>query len=219
VLSSGEPGLDTTTRQLKIGNGATAWATLPAVASGVPIFTTTQRDALTGGNLYRGLTIFNSDTGAVEVYYGATTLWKPPWNVAWGEVAKTVSTANTALGAGAATVDVFTVAFTAVANRRYKLSAYVTAVVGGTTLNAGFAITDNTPTTLNQEGGSFMVSGTILTSAPWAEVNPAAGSVTYRVRASIGAGGGTLSLLGAGNGNTHYLLVEDMGANGNAPAV
>lgn len=178
-------------------------------------FTTAQRDALAGANLWRGRIIFNSDTGAVEAYYGATTGWKPPWNVAWGEVVKTTNSATTA-GITAYT-DVAAAAFTAVANRRYKITFIGNGTIVTATANVAAAITDNTPTIIQTQPQGTLAAGGFW---PWfvmCEVNPSAGSITYRGRVAVLAGGGSITLTGTAT-QLHYLLVEDMGPNGNAPA-
>src|SRR5215211_7992577 len=88
--------------------------------------TTTQRNALSGGALYRGRTIFNTTTGGLEVYYGATTLWRPPWNTKWTRAGGAENTAGqTGIGTSFTDVTSLSVTFTALANRRYKVLAYV----------------------------------------------------------------------------------------------
>lgn len=207
--------------RLAVGADETVYTASSAAASGkkwaVPgvsaVMTTAARNALAGANLFRGRRIFNSDTGADETYYGATTLWQPPWNTAWGEVVKTTSASVGSTVAGVE-IDLMTATFTAVANRRYKISFYLLGFVSAATVNTYVHITDNTPTVL-QEDAKTVTSTFNFSSFCFVEVNPPAGSVTYRGR--MLSTSGTITLRGSAT-SLHYLLVEDIGANGNAPA-
>ncbi len=73
VLSSGEPGLDTTTGVLKVGDGVTAWLTLRTTGAGTgPTFIANQTEPATpagGGLLYveAGALKYKGSSGTVTV--------------------------------------------------------------------------------------------------------------------------------------------------------
>ena len=75
-----------------------------------------------------GQTIYETDTGMFMVYYGATTLWQPPWGQPWGYVAETTTPPTTVQ-----TISVFTstkitgtdtASCTLRSDRRYRLTAF-----------------------------------------------------------------------------------------------
>lgn len=121
-----------------------------------------------------------------------------------GYVTKATSTATTSLITG--DIDVVTVTFTALANRRYRLSLLISFQAAGSASTAFGKITDNTPTQLQAAVVTVPASG-FGSLYCFEEVTPAAGSVTYRARISATA---SVALTGAAN-QKHYLLVEDIG--------
>lgn len=127
---------------LLVGTGADAMSRLAVGANGkaligasgaagglvydypISIVTTAARDALAGADLWRGRVVFNSDTGALEVYYGATTLWRPPWNTPWGAIGAPAVSAGSPITSGATATNFLTGnAFTALALRNYVVTA------------------------------------------------------------------------------------------------
>jgi hypothetical protein len=163
-------------------------------------------------NPYEGQPIYETDTDRLLYYTTATTGWQPPWNLPWGYITRSTSTATTA---GITTdVDVVTATWTAVQNRRYKISYFY---LGQLNTSAGVVfgkITDNTPTQVAVDQKQ-VTSGSLFTCHAQTVITAAAsGSLTYRGRASCNAG--TVTLQGAAS-MPHYLLVEDDGPAG-APA-
>lgn len=169
----------------------------------------------TGFDLYYGRTIVETDTGKLLIYYGATTGWQPPWNTSWGEiVAPTQITANqTPI---TATVDVTsgTITWTAVANRRYLLTAesYFFSSVANDL--AVLVIADNSSTQLQSAEITCTSTSLGIKANLSAEVTGlAAGAVTYKLRAARGAGSGNITLNAAATSPT-ILRVMDVGSNG-----
>lgn len=213
---------NTTTNVMEFWSGS-SWAPVgTAGGSGLPVLTTAARNALSGGSLYRGLTIFNSDTGAVEVYYGATTSWRPPWNTPWGEVpsgyveASTNGTANAVVTGSETDLAGLTVTVSPIANRKLRItgaawfgSITIAGNVSARLFEAGSAVDDNPMLTLG-------VGGVVGARFVYHSVAPG-GSVIYKLRAGIVGGGGTATRIGQ-VWERSFVLVEDIGPSGNAPA-
>lgn len=194
----------------------------PAAATGlaydypVTVLSNAQRAALAGTELWRGRTIFNSDTGALEVYYGATTLWKPPWGTAWGWQGSRPATASTMAVTGIVTdIPSLIINYTAVANRIYKATTRVQLGSGAAGGQIILDIADASATIAGSEinMGSFGAPLSMFITS-WVLIAPAAGAqlVKSRIWATV-----SVSLaLAAGVSGT--LFLEDIGPSGNAPA-
>ena len=121
----------------------------------------------------RGWMWFQSDTGRVLVYYGATTGWQLPWLQSWGVVTATaggtnsrgyaLSQSNTSTTSGTVDWSGLTVTWDAVSNRVYRMTA------------TGMLSTDNT-------GGSDYVDLVISTHT---------GTIASN---NVVAGGGSITL-------------------------
>jgi len=55
TLANGEIGLDTTLKQIKIGDGSTAWGSLPWLGGSLPVFTSPNADANDATNRVQGI--------------------------------------------------------------------------------------------------------------------------------------------------------------------
>lgn len=160
-----------------------------------------------------GMTIYETDTDRLLIYTTSTTGFRQPWNMPWGYINKTTSTSTTT---GITTEqDVLTVTWTAVQNRRYKISFLVHFIQQTNIGTVQPAITDNTPVAVQRQqifaGVAERATGNIFV-----EVDAgASGSMTYRGRISTTSA--TVDLNGSAGIQQHYLLVEDMGPAG-APA-
>ncbi len=175
-------------------------------------------------NLTRGQTIFETDTGNTLVWYGATTGWQKPWNMAWGYATHVTVSADSSGFTGTLTDLNVSVTFTTVGARQYRaslLGAHISSTVGSATggERTELRITNGSNTLLTGAqarreipNASILVPieviGTDLSS-------PAAGSVTYKLRAIRDAGTGTHTLKAGAISTT--LLVEDIGPAGSAP--
>jgi len=80
---------------------------------------------------YEGQAVYQKDTDAVLVWNG--TAWYPNWNQAWGVVSLTESTSQSASITTTQATQLTSASFTAVANRRYKISYYEPYVQSGAT--------------------------------------------------------------------------------------
>lgn len=154
-----------------------------------------------------------TDTGELLVYYGATTLWKPPWALPWGQVAFVEDGTVNQTGITAVTdLTGITATWTAVANRRYRCSLYVPDV-------AGAVVTIDSTLSIRQGSAVLRKHQKQIGSAvhETQEVNFvttfAAGSVTLKGSISaVSGGGGSVSVV-CGDAVTEKicLSIEDVG--------
>lgn len=167
-------------------------------------------------NVSKGQVIFETDTGSVLVWYGATTGWKPPWNTAWGHVGSAAVTTDN--GGITSLVDLagLSVTFTAVAGRRYKitLDAYLNSSAGGDI--SSLVIANGGGTQLQSSQAYMPATGVSVRQVAMVTATPGAGSTTYKARASRAIGSGTLALA-AGATYPAVIVVEDIGPSA-APA-
>jgi hypothetical protein len=92
---------------------------------GIRVFATAAaRDSKWPNGASPGQVVMLVDTAEFLVYYGSLAGWRPPWNVPWGEVARTVDS-----GAAAVFFDQsehetpgLATTFTAVHNRKYRIT-------------------------------------------------------------------------------------------------
>lgn len=186
----------------------------------VSVLTTAQRNALAGSDLWRGRTIFNTDTGGIEVYYGATTTWKPPWNLPWGTVSpRTASSSTQAFTGTYANITSLAANITVWLGRRYTAFLQLThnvSVAGSFFAN----IVDGTGAQFDgaerQEAHPSL--GAAFQLSVYGIYEPAAnGSLTAigQIKATGGGAGIMVALAGSVSA---YLTVIDTGPTGNAPA-
>lgn len=92
-------------------------------APGIALLTYAQINALSGGALWAGRRVYQTDTGTNRpvsgeyVYNGVN--WRLPWNMPWGEIAVATHGADTTGYTTYANITGLSVTFTAVANRVY----------------------------------------------------------------------------------------------------
>lgn len=157
--------------------------------------------------------------GTLLEYQSATTGWTKPWNMPWGPVAA-VANAVATQGTITAVVDLtsLSIAFTAVANRRYRvtLGLQVQSTVALDTVSV--TITDAANTILQTKivplanvNQQFPVHVQLDTSVP-----AAAGAYTFKGRILRNTGTGTVSTATAGATQPNQLSVEDIGPSANA---
>jgi hypothetical protein len=159
-----------------------------------------------------GQQIYETDTDRMLTYTTATTTWRQPWNMPWGYITK--STSNSTTTGITTEVDVLTVTWTAVANRRYKISLLMHLMQMTNIATPMVAITDNSLTHI-QEWQQYAGPAERFVVHAFVEVSPSSGSVTYRGR--VATSNDTINLNGQTTTRLHYMLVEDMGPAG-APA-
>lgn len=164
-----------------------------------------------------GMTCYIDSNDVNEGFYtyiGAAWRKGPGWNAPWGVIGR-VSSANSQASVGTTYTDVtdLSITFTAVANRFYKISAYISAAVNATATFALANIIEDATTTVIQTGTPIVASlGAGL--YPMAVRTYTAGSHTVKVQ--IRANTGTI-LTGASATNLHQMVIEDIGPSG-APA-
>lgn len=176
--------------------------------------TTTQRNALSGGALYRGRTIFNTDTGSIEVYYGSTTGWCPPWNTAWGKIYH-ATRASAVTGTASETLIQQSSSLSTLINRSYRIS-----------YRSSINITNspNPVSVLTRVGGTSIDTIYIYVASVNRKMyyiatiyNPtSSASRTFDV--AFPAGLTTVTDNDQALATVAALLIEDIGPNGNAPA-
>lgn len=166
-----------------------------------------------------GMVSYIASTDTAEGLVTRTTggVWRPPWNLQWGRVAFTSITADSASTTGTvADVSTLAVTWTAIANRRYRITLLANAIGSADTDILGLYITTSGNTVLDS---SFQVAGQ---TNKWvrhvciAEVTPGAGSVTYKARHNMNGGTGT-SIVKASATAPGQIIVDDVGPSG-APA-
>ena len=165
-----------------------------------------------------GMTTYLTDTGSIEVYYGATTGWKPPWKLPWGYVNRTeLATTFTQSSSSAYDVTGMSVTFTAVANRFYRVEAFMPYVERVNGVATRFAIYNgNTRLQGSVVDGSNPGTFSVGTSAvPSIITTFSAGSTTVKCRIESAGGSGTMSV--SAKEVYPYISVEDVGPSGNAP--
>jgi len=176
------------------------------------VITCTSTTRPTGSSLYEGLAIYETDTDRFLIWNGVN--WNPPWNMPWGVQGYVEVTGNQgSLGASFTDANSLTRTWTAVANRRYRLTAegLISSTSAGVA-SMNIADPSNNQIQLCQTQLSITGSGAKVVLS--AIISPAAGSITRKVRVAVSAGTGTLV---AAATSPAYLLVEDIGPNG-APA-
>lgn len=195
-----------------VADSAQTTGTKWADVSGLPyVCTSTTRPS----SPTNGMMIYETDTYNTLVYYSSASVWRLPWNMPWGYINS--SKVTTAITSNAA--DLTTVVFTAVANRRYRVTGQVYAV-SSTVSNdiyyltladnavANFAQQTNTCDQANNGAPGDTIIGLITETS--------AGSKTYYLKGGRVAGSGNISFNAAATAPI-MLLVEDIGPSG-APA-
>lgn len=159
-----------------------------------------------------GDTAFQADIAADLTYQGPTNGWTAAWNMPWGTVGE--GTATAAQNGITASVDItgLTVTFTAVAHRKYRISATVpnylhTSAGSGTDT---LIIADGTNTSITSSVQLLGASTTDNIQAVSPVQTPAAGSITWKARFNSSSGANlTFSATSVG-----VLTVDDVGPAG-----
>jgi hypothetical protein len=119
-----------------------------------------------------------------------------------------VTTNQTPIGPSVADLTGLTITFTAVADRRYRITGYVPQIVKTSVESATVVyITDGSNAEI-EKWGQVLAEGKVMSVNIQAVVVPGAGSVTYKLRAE--AGSGTFDMT-VGATRPAWVLVEDIG--------
>jgi len=156
-----------------------------------------------------GMTVYDLNDDALYVYAGATSGWRPPWNMPWGRIGGASSTTSTT-GITATSVDInnLSVTFTAVANRYYRTTIQVPIYQQATADGYCNLVLSNNTSNLFSGQQLIPINGSALLSLSHVETI-AAGSVIRKARINVDAGSGTVNVFNAAS-----ILVEDIGPAG-----
>lgn len=171
-------------------------------------------------NPHRGMWVVQDDTGQLLMYYGATTLWQPPWSVAWGELSSGYAsiTANSATATSIADVASLTVTVSLINGRRYRTTVkgeIVCSVADGAWV---WTLADGSNNALDRATGPGLSTASTTQHLIYREAAGASASVTRKLRQQKATGTGNVSI-GANSAYPAYIQVEDIGpASASAPA-
>lgn len=171
-------------------------------------------------NPVAGSAIWETDTNKFLIYTTATTGWVPPWNVAWGQTQQAGGFGSVVTSGTTEIVLHTSTAFTAVANRRIRITSYLSGQLSvlndtfsfrvrrGTTIAGTLIGTKNVQCSV---GGGYVIPYTFVTTD-----TTSAGSLQYVLTVVRTGGTGTFTSL-ADATSDNQILTEDMGPNA-APA-
>jgi hypothetical protein len=156
-----------------------------------------------------------ADHGSFLIYNGTTVGWTPPWNQPWGPVGPVgQAVANQGPIIGFIDLTGLGVTFTAVPNRRYRVTADVNMTSGLGSLNVTLALTDGANVILKSKtAASAFAAGYMPFNLSFDTTTPStAGSYTFKLRAER-TGADTLTAVASAT-FPNQLTVEDIGPNG-----
>lgn len=169
----------------------------------------------------RGLVSLLTDSGALEIYYGATTGWALPWTEPWGIQAAPakITTSQTFSTVLAVDMTGSSQTFSYKANRRYRLtycgafdSPVGTPTIGLLRLTDGFNVWGQANTAL--ASGVDQATVNLTAYANYAT----SGTVNFKVQGYVAVGGDQFRMLASAT-QPHYFSVEDVGpTTSTAPA-
>jgi len=176
--------------------------------------TNTQRNNLTGADLWDGRLVLNTTTDHINRYDGGSSSWKVIPNqedldaLPQGVLGKAVYGSNQNGIIGVTPLTGLSVPVTMPAGRQVRVSAHVTATmvtVGGQT---EVNILNDVGTMIARSGCNLLATG-FGTYDPWCVIEPAAGARTYYLQATANGADHMETLSGT---SPSYLMVEDLGA-------
>ena len=161
----------------------------------------------------RGLVSFLTDSGALEVYYGATTGWARPWNQPWGSMVApaSITTSQTFSSTTAVDMTSSSLTFNYTANRRYRLnfsgffdSPSGSPVIGSLRVIDGFTAWGQANTSLATAADQATVNLTAYATYP------ISGSVTFKIQGYVNVAAKQFRTLANPNSPVVF-SVEDIG--------
>lgn len=182
-----------------------------------------------------GMAVWDKAADALKIYTTATTGFQPPWNMAWGLVPATaggsggyghatVTSATTGVTTTATAVTNLYVSWSAVQNRRYRITVvgHVLSTIAGDTMRV--LLYDNTTIASGNIVTSIDVVNSSTTNATVANLiysETAASTATLTRQVAIVRGGGTGTVQFFAESVSPFrsgrIVVEDIGPAG-APA-
>lgn len=157
----------------------------------------------------------NPTTTGFQIYAGSTDGYRPPWNMPWGILGTAFVSANQTGITSVVDLTGLTITVTVPVNRWIRISAngLVFSATAGTVTTSGAVIVEGATQLQSCIGNAVPATG--ATFGPLVTtISPSAGAHTYKLRASVNTGGGTMALVAAATGRAE-LTVEDCGPNGN----
>lgn len=160
-----------------------------------------------------GMTVYDLDKDALLIYAGATSGWRPPWNVAWGVLDYAQVTADQTGITTITSLTTLTTTATVPANRRIRTT------ISGEWL--GQVLNDRHIVYI-ADGADVALRRQILDVADADSLNPfhlsyveatTAGSITRKARMERSSGTGACQLRASAT-NPAFILLEDIGPAG-----
>lgn len=157
-----------------------------------------------------GMTIYETDTGNLLQYHGATDTWRPPWNTKWGELASASRNSDVAHIQGTTISSLSLASIVSIANRKLKLEA-------GLTVNASAA--DNVVQVLLRKDGTQVhrhdipIGPTTATATIGLPFASDAGTHSWTIFVDNAVGSADLTLVAAANRLSWFRLIDE-GPNG-----
>lgn len=168
-------------------------------------------------NPFVGMNIYEADTFRHLVYQSATTGWTQPWNMPWGFVAAPALANTNTSNATPSHIDIpgMSIAWTAIAGRRYRVRAQGHVVTSTPNTYGSFALTNAAGLQMAPWGRSDTLIINAGSQWPWfveSIITPAAGAQTAKVMLASTVGG-TITVWN--NVGYSYITVEDVGPAAN----
>ena len=165
--------------------------------------------------LFTGMHIYETDTGTLLVYAGATAGFRPPWNLPWGRVAHTKITAVAGGYTGTA-VDVtgLTASVSQVAGRRYRIQVHLEVSSSQVTDIGLLTVTGSDNVAIARAVPYFAHGGAHTVTLTHVEDASSTATVTRKCRYNRAIGSGTHQIE-ASSQFPCTILIEDIGPTGN----
>lgn len=157
------------------------------------------------------------DTGSLEVYYGATTGWRPPWRQPWGILNAAQNTAATSSTGTEVDITGLSITFTAVTGRLYALHAQVVCGNPGSPIDWIFRIKEGS-TLVAYAAQSFHNTASESTQTLSFYGTFTAGSHTLKGTIQRTGGSGTATVLFPNNTANPNIFIQDIGPLSSPPA-
>jgi len=179
----------------------------------VQVFTNSSARSAAITSPTRGLVSFLTDSGALEVYYGATTGWARPWNQPWGNVSEVILGTDSHYAPATWVAPITWNGTGLIANRLYRARTnlyWVASTVGQ--VDYGIGATNGSP---DRPFAIYeFANDAPCQNSQEITFTTTAGSMTRLVTLRKFSGGGTVTLKAWSN-----LIIEDIGpATSTAPA-
>jgi hypothetical protein len=156
----------------------------------------------------------SNDSSEGLYHYTSASSWRkgPGWNAPWGSVGVAKATSDTTLSTSSQTSIGISATFTAITNRRYRISYACTLLASAASLQTctfelwnASAKVEGLCSVSVASTAYYIVSGVAYATAT-------AGSTTWTIRALAGGGGGTVSH--EGTVSPGWIVIEDIGPSG-----